>query len=279
MHLSGIDGIIFEWWGHKSQELNELNSDSGFVDETFNLLLSVAAEFKIKVGINIKAYPHRSAESICQDLQYIHAKYGKNPSLLKFQERPIVFVYDAQKIERIDSAVDWISKNCPTFLIATVCDKNDVYDALENGFDGISSYFVSENANWATNISNWPFVVKDADERNLLFVPAVGPGYSDRKVNTWTHSNERSRANGGYYEKLWKAAIMADPAVVIINSFNNWYEGTGIEPSLNIDRFHWEASNWVASGTPTSFLEMTKVWSEEFKNYVPPIPTPTPDDE
>jgi hypothetical protein len=123
MYSSGIDGIIFEWWGSEPQELREINANSENIDQTLDLLLSVASEFDITVGINIKGYPHRSAESICRDVHYIQTKYGNRTSLLKIEGKPVIFVYDPHTIENIERAVDWISHNSPAFLIATVCDK------------------------------------------------------------------------------------------------------------------------------------------------------------
>jgi hypothetical protein len=59
---------------------------------------------------------------------------------------------------------------------------------------------------------------------------AVGAGYDDRKQNKpgwWT-----DRRDGKTYRTLWEEAIKANPDWVLISTWNEWPEGTEIEPSL-----------------------------------------------
>ena len=51
--------------------------------------------------------------------------------------------------------------------------------------------------------------------------------------------NTRDRENGGYYDRMFRAAVDASPDVVFITSFNEWGEGTQIEPAVphEVDTF------------------------------------------
>jgi hypothetical protein len=51
------------------------------------------------------------------------------------------------------------------------------------------------------------------------------------------------------YETLWREAIAADPDWILITSFNEWHEGSEIEPSVE----HGEV-----------YLTLTKKWSAAF---------------
>jgi hypothetical protein len=67
-----------------------------------------------------------------------------------------------------------------------------------------------------------------------------------------------SREDGAYYARSWQAAINSAPDWIVITSFNEWPEGTYIEPSQ-------------AYGA--RYLELTAVWSAAFRGSAPP-PSP-----
>jgi hypothetical protein len=69
-----------------------------------------------------------------------------------------------------------------------------------------------------------------------------------------------SREDGGYYERSWQGAISAAPDWIVINSFNEWYEGDYIEPSQ-------------AYGS--RYLQLTSTWAAAFHNASPPPVQPT----
>ena len=81
----------------------------------------------------------------------------------------------------------------------------------------------------------------------------------------------RSRDGGDYYRQCWQAAIASKPQWVVINSFNEWPEGSYIEPSQ-------------AYGS--LYLDLTRDLSARFKGAdfaagavapapTPPVPAPT----
>ena len=61
-------------------------------------------------------------------------------------------------------------------------------------------------------------------------VATVMPGYDDRKARPGS-GFAQGREGGDYYRQTWQAAIASKPQWVIVNSFNEWPEGTYIEPS------------------------------------------------
>jgi len=70
------------------------------------------------------------------------------------------------------------------------------------------------------------------DSLGLLFIPCVGPGYDDTRIRPGNASYRRDREDGAYYERMFQTAIEADPPIIAITSFNEWHEGTQIEPSI-----------------------------------------------
>ena len=69
-----------------------------------------------------------------------------------------------------------------------------------------------------------------AISQNKLFFATVVPGYDDTGVRTTGYIVERE--DGDYYRSMWETAKTSDPGGFIITSFNEWHEGTEIEPSV-----------------------------------------------
>jgi len=91
-----------------------------------------------------------------------------------------------------------------------------------------------------------------ARSRNLRFIPTVMPGYDDRNLRGSTRPI-LGREKGEFYKEFWKVAKKyIDPSlkIVLITSFNEWHEGTEIEPSK-------EYGN--------TYLELTEYFSTELK--------------
>ena len=70
-----------------------------------------------------------------------------------------------------------------------------------------------------------------SDANDLLFVTSVGPGYNDERIRPWNKKNTKARRNGAYYGEMWREAVNVDPDAISITSFNEWGEGTQIEPA------------------------------------------------
>jgi hypothetical protein len=80
------------------------------------------------------------------------------------------------------------------------------------------------------------------------FVPAVGPGFDDRPVRR--PATVVARDGAATYDRTWEAALSVDPRWVLVSTWNEWHEGSEIEPSIEHDR---------------RFLEATRTWGERFR--------------
>lgn len=98
----------------------------------------------------------------------------------------------------------------------------------------------------------------------MLFIPSVGPGYDDTRVRPWNGDNVRSRADGDYYRREFKAAMEVGPDFISITSFNEWHEGTQIEPAVpktdTINDFTYKTYN----EGPNQYLALTRSLLSEF---------------
>ena len=69
---------------------------------------------------------------------------------------------------------------------------------------------------------------------HLLCAPSVGPGYDARRGSGDLGSSRRR--HGATYDAMWHAAIEAGADRVTITSYNEWHEGTQIEPAAPASR-------------------------------------------
>ena len=92
----------------------------------------------------------------------------------------------------------------------------------------------------------------------LLFIPSIGPGYIDTRIRPWNDRNTKDRENGQYYERMFEAAIAVNPELISITSFNEWHEGTQIEPAIpkSIDGYTYE--DYGEDTDPEYYLYKTK---------------------
>ncbi|MGH2726675.1 MAG: hypothetical protein ACRDKS_06835, partial [Actinomycetota bacterium] len=65
-----------------------------------------------------------------------------------------------------------------------------------------------------------------------LYVATVSPGFDDSKLPDRTPRVTPRGSAGERYAASWDAAFSARPDWVLITSWNEWFEGTSIEPSV-----------------------------------------------
>ena len=95
------------------------------------------------------------------------------------------------------------------------------------------TYFAAEGFNFGSTYTNWGTVSDFAAEKNLIFIPSFGPGYDDLQVHPWNRLTARDRRDGAYYQEGFRRARESSRGgLVSITSFNEWGEGTQIEPAV-----------------------------------------------
>ena len=109
-------------------------------------------------------------------------------------------------------------------------------------FDGLWVYKVSHAAypndyvkapRWASRVQTW----EKQTGQPKLWVGTLMPGWDDRRagcrpdVRAKSPAFARDRESGNFYRATYNAAVGANPDILWIHSFNEWVEGTYIEPS------------------------------------------------
>mmetsp|Transcript_20598 Transcript_20598/g.29549 ORF Transcript_20598/g.29549 Transcript_20598/m.29549 type:complete len:396 (-) Transcript_20598:163-1350(-) len=236
----GVRVAVLSWWGQKSRA-ESADTQGVSTDRTIPTVLSVVESVgDIRVAFHLEPYPGRTALTTLEDINYIHDHYGNFSSLYRTDNgRLLFYVYDSYHIpvvqwKRIFSVQGDHSIRGTSYdacVIGLWLDRQHGSDLHSAGFDGVYTYFASDGFSYGSTVSNWNHMCRFARQVNMLCVLSVGPGYQDDKIRPWNHINTKPRDDGAYYDHMWNAALQSAPQVVTITSYNEWGEGTQIEPA------------------------------------------------
>jgi hypothetical protein len=229
---AGIDEIVVSWWGRGSTE-----------DRRLPLILALARRQSVLVAVHLEPYPGRSPASVEQDLAYI-ASLG---------------VHDVYVYHPLDfSAADWASvTHAAPSTLRLLAGTDLVGFAAAAGFAGVYTYDFS-----TYNGGKFGRICAQAHAAHLICAPSVGPGYDGRRAGE--PPGGRARANGATYDRLWAAALAASPDIVSITSFNEWGEGTQIEPAQARSGYasYDGAYGFFGPAAQMAYLTRTSYWTE-----------------
>lgn len=255
--------ISTSWWGKDS-----------YTDKAVPRLLDAAANHDIKVCFHIEPFGGRNAQTTRDAIVYIVDKYGSHPAFYRYGKdnpRPMFYIYDSY----LTPAKQWKTILSPD---GAQTIRNTIYDSVviglwvkeheqvfmtEGNFDGYYSYFATDGFTYGSTVENWPVLAEWAGQNNKLFIPSVGPGYVDLRIRPWNNVNTRDRRNGAYYDREFAAAIAAGPPIVSITSFNEWHEGTQIEPAVPKEIPGFKYRDYKPH-SPEYYLDRTSYWISRF---------------
>ena len=208
------------------------------------------------------AFGMTRGDKFLQEFDYLADAYFGVAGYHKISERPVAFIYlmrDAINYQRYFDTLktNMDSKGFDLYLIGdvmhwqepvggtTVPDSQPIdWPFLRNHFAAISGYNLYDPDRYPTDglqerflsdvKSHWFKYKNQADAFGLKFVPFILPGFDDRKLRGLDRPT-LARGEGTFYRQHWgMAREFIDPTLphVALTSFNEWHEGTEIEPSL-----------------------------------------------
>lgn len=256
---AGIDAFVQSWYGPQIEN-NQTESN-------FRILLDTAqlSGFQAAVDVEVMGPFFADANSVQQALTSLLSTHTNHPAYLRYNGKPVIFFWRQQRFDietwsAIRQAVDPLHT---TYWIAEGLDLN-----YQSVFDGMHLYSIAWAASPAAELNKWPprlQAVEAAQGVDKLWIATAMPGYNDLNLHR-ADSFSRNRDGGAYYRQTWQAAQATQPDMIVITSFNEWLEGTQIEPSASYGNFYLDLTRELVSGIPAP--------SETAKS--PPEATPTP---
>jgi glycoprotein endo-alpha-1,2-mannosidase len=196
---AGIKEVISSWWGWGSLE-----------DRRLPMIVRMARQLGLRVAAQIEPYDGRTAASVASDLTHL-----RQLGITRF------YVYHPFEIDD----ADWATLLSSLSGIQVFGQTANVARAQAAHFTGLYTYDIATFG--APTLG--PLCAR-AHTAGLLCAPSVGPGYDALRATGDTHV--RTRDGGQTYDAMWKAAIQAGADRVTITSYNEWHEGTQIEPAM-----------------------------------------------
>ena len=262
---SGAGVIIYSWWGQGSYE-----------DQLAAGVLAAANEFGIRVAWHLEPYAGRTAASTASDITYINSRYGGSPAFYRdarHGNRPAFYVFESLRI------ADWTpleQVRANNIVLAQTTDTTRVAH-----FGGMYTYDAIAGA----TAPGWKQAGDFCKANGLVWAPSVGPGYVDDRAVPGNTTPTLNRDNGATYDREWGNALNVStggpPDWVSITSFNEWHEGSIIEPASSSPPAGIGYQTFVgAYGTTgaaaqTAYLDRTLHWVNQFAGGTPP-PPPNP---
>jgi Glycosyl hydrolase family 99 len=238
---AGIDELAVSWWGRGSKEDNVLPD-----------VLAGAARTGMLIAAHIEPYNGRTVASVAADAAYLRSLGIRT-----------IYVYQA--FAGVDAA-DWAAANDAIHAegVTTYAQTALVGQAAAGHFSGIYTY---DTVTYGGRVL--PRLCNEAHAVHLLCAPSVGPGYDARRAIGDPHV--KLRRQGLTYDSMWHAALAAGADRITITSFNEWQEGTQIEPAipLRLGEYRYVSydGSWGLHGpaAENAYLTRTAYWANLFR--------------
>lgn len=238
---AGIDCFIVSWWGPET-----------FEDSALRRILNVGGRVGFNITIYYESYrewrPLTRPRDVINELAYVVKEYANFSSFLKANGKPVLFIYSVSAHQRGMDFWLTVRQNLEglvghVYLIGDLRDQRylNVFDGfhtyielnltiMKDVFDFYKQQMSLGLAGMDLNQAMSLIMLKGnptIQEKILGFT--VIPGYDDRKIR---HPGSYvDRRGEDTYKSYWNSALEANPDIILITSWNEWHEGTEIEPS------------------------------------------------
>jgi hypothetical protein len=249
---AGIDALICTWYGPNEPRLNErcgklINATAGR-ELAVTFIPDQAADFTGTL---------KNPQGMIDSLRYMRDTYMGSPNWLRWNGKPVVVFWNLASFGDVNA---WRN-------VQRQVDPNHEWFWMGEGtnfsyldvFDGIYFFDITWQADPAKAMASYERQLNaynSAKGASKPFISTAMPGYDDSRIRGG--HEVRSRANGDYYRRSWQTAIDKNAQAVMITSFNEWFEGTQIEPSRSYGNL---------------YLDLTRDYVARFKGAAAPPPT------
>lgn len=250
----GINGLFVSWWGQehlvashlKSGLLKATNLDRIKFAMFYESLGILDPEDGTKDGVVDFSEP-QVMSALIADFQHLTQEYFDHPQYLKFSGRPVVGLYVSrtfrnftqEHLERLQQAIGY---NVYFIADEIFFGKQASPDTARNRqaqFDAYTAYNMFENAKVRPNDSALTYQAREAFPifrqwaKHKTFIPSIFPSYQDFRGNKPLFGSPDEFATIlDAASSIASPGSASAPQMILLTSFNEWWEGTTIEPTI-----------------------------------------------
>ena len=258
---ANLDGLIWDYMlaGDDNPDKSKTLRESTY-DKSLRLMLDIIKQKRLPLSLSILydtyCWYGFTRRRICDELTYLSKSYLGNPFMWHIDGRLVVFLYSCfakhtvEDWQAICSMLEKTGIRRNLFLVAGEVWVWKPDFNVPGMFDGFGAYNQGVNFLDGAGMKDLAKTLKALAELNgvKFYTGAAQAGFDGR---VWHHPGRVvARQNGELYETLWKATIECKPPVVAICSFNEWGEGTQIEPTQEYGM---------------QYIELTAKWAKEYR--------------
>jgi len=235
-----ISGFVVDWYGPSLANGDE----RGFMDQATAELLRQSAGQGFQVALMYDEGAVRNAETLTaayttrmiSDLLYAR-QYLTAPAYLNINGHPALFVFPYPDV---DPYIDWPEVRSQLGITITLLDEDPnpddrPHDAHFDGFyawvQPAASTWLTDGTEWGHDYLTWFYNVMTGlspTYTNKVAVGGVWQGFDDSNA-PWGQNRYMWPRCGQTWRDTWQLANQYNPPYVMIDTWNDFEEGTGIE--------------------------------------------------
>ena len=231
---AGIEGFVVLWYGPGSP-----------TDARVPLILEEAGRSGLKVALcyeeKLNWPPYRNPtkrqammDSAVADLRYLIERYADHPAYLRRQGQPVVYQFNYWGTDRLGqrtfSPAEW--EKMLAALGRPLCYLRQNFDPAQHPrLAGTFHWWVTDPGVLQKHQSQ--VIEALANGRLLLHAGFIAPGFDDSGTDSWGSGNRRFQSRNGTatLRETFEPALVGNPEMVQIVTWNDFNEGTEVEPT------------------------------------------------
>jgi hypothetical protein len=231
----GISAFVVDWYGDREP----------FIDRSYALMQSNAAKQKFHVAMMYDetdddegATDQAIADFTMFRETYLSSKSG-HQAYLTYEGRPVIFIFPKGRHTEWDKVRAALNKWNPAPLLI----QENLPGPDAGAFDGFYAWINPGDKGWATNGDNWGeqylsnfYQTMQSKYPDKIIVGGAWATFDDSKASWGLNRHISARCGQTFIDtfNFWRKDFAADdpPPFVMIETWNDYEEGTAIEPGI-----------------------------------------------
>jgi hypothetical protein len=202
----------------------------------------------------------KAGDRLVEHFDHLAEKYLQHKQYLRFDGKAVVTIYLVRDLVNAGPYLKGVrerlgKRGVDLYLIADVVyweapDKLD-WAFLKEHFQAVTAYNMYYRPKFLEAVQGqFKAMNRAARAQGMRLIPNVMPGYDDTPLRG-TERVTLNRRRGQFYRDYWRVAsefVGADQPFLLVTSFNEWHEGTELEPSTEYGDMYLRLTRELAAG-------------------------------